>query len=85
MSQPQGALANLYFLGHHPDDKAEWQGQFIAPVGTDFYLAQLFDPATSAPAQMVVIPVDRIAAYRWALYSSAEEWRRDVEQRGRSQ
>jgi hypothetical protein len=85
MSQPQGALANLYFLGHHPDDKAEWQGQFVAPVGADFYLAQLFDPATGAPAQMVVIPVDRIAAYRWALYSSAEEWRRDVEQRGRSQ
>jgi hypothetical protein len=85
MSQPQGALANLYFLGHHPDDKAEWQGQFVAPVGTDFYLAQLFDPATGAPAHMVVIPIDRIAAYRWALYSSAEEWRRDVEQRGRSQ
>ena len=48
MSQPQGALANLYFLGHHPDDKAEWQGQFVAPVGTDFYLAQLFDAAIAA-------------------------------------
>ena len=85
MSQPQGALANPYFLGHHPDDKAEWQGQFIAPVGADFYLAQVFDPATGAPAHMVVVPIDRIAAYRCALYSSAEEWRRAIEHRRRSQ
>ena len=81
MSQPQAALANLYFLGRDPDDKSDWHGQFLAPVGDGFYLAQLFDATTGAPSHMVVIPIDRIAAYRWALYTTADQWRQDGERR----
>ncbi len=67
----RGPLTDLFFLSATEPG----QGQFLSPLGPEHYLVQLFAPGTNEPSVLTVVALGQVAAAKWHLYRSVEEWR----------
>lgn len=67
------------------DGATKFQGEFIASIGHDFYLVQLFSWMDGSATTQHVVRLSEVASDRYRIFDNVEDMRTYYEIKGRHQ